>query len=193
MENQEDPSQINIVGERGGGGPYFQIHHTGNPMIHNLSQPQQKSMQQLFMDYFGTQNTHTSQIFSGPFGLVTWFFGLKWYVIIFIIVFGLFLFFQIESAIESKKNNRKNDQKKKKEGMKPATIERMKGILRDSDNEYKKDISKKNVSFNEDEPKLSGEEQARTDRTSESAEIDQIYNLWIRPWIYTTFRNIGVR
>jgi hypothetical protein len=198
MENQEDSSQINIVGEKR---PYFQIRHMGNPMTTNVSESPPPQMQQLFLDYFGTSNI--SQIFSGPFGLITWFFGLKWYVIIFIIVFGFFLFFQIESAIESKKNNRKNAQTQKKEGMKPVTIERMKGILRDSENEYKKDISNKNVSFNDDSNTLSGQETttnvhegmntASSNRVVENGHLSQIYNWWIRPWMYTIFRNIGIR
>lgn len=219
MDNIPESSHNNIHEERGGANIDSQKHNQNIPPYfqnRNIAQQpiQTHSVQQSFMDYFKLPNTNASQIFSSPFGLLTWFFGLKWYIILFIIVFGMFLFFQIESAIESRKNNRKNNQNKMKEGMKPDTVERMKGIIRYSENEYKKNISKKNVSFNDDDLSNLKDESGQSLQRSKSVgrnevegfsnhpnmfhrtnvePMQQIYNWWIRPWVYTVFRNIGVQ
>ena len=138
------------------------------------------------------QESGVSQIFSSPVGLITWFFGLKWYVILFIVVFGMFLFFQIEYAIESMKNRRdkKNDQNEMKEGMQPETVERMKGNIRKSDEEYKSDVQKKTVSFilpPRSDISLQNSNKEGYDANIKNP-ITKIYNLWVAPWMYVLFR-----
>ena len=81
----------------------------------------------------------TSNIFAGVFGVIQWFIGLKWYVILLVIVFGSFLFLQVESAFET----RRQMYKSKKEGMHDANdnggedgkITKMKSILRQIETE----------------------------------------------------------
>ena len=191
-ETHAPVNQQNIV-------PYFQMRTANNAILsgsrnEDLHQTQPQSTYQSAANYL-EEKFNVSQIFSGPFGLITWFFGLKWYVIIFIVVFGLFLFFQVESAIEIRKSALKTN----KEGMKTETVERMKGILRETDIEIKKDIPKKNVSFSEETTAdiTNTSSQSKEPMTSQINETDnllqsqQIYNLWIRPWIYTIFRNFN--
>jgi hypothetical protein len=191
--------------ERGGGFP-----ESNNTQMRNVDTPVSSPfpfpfplIQPSFMDSIKLPNTNVSQIFSSPFGLVAWFFGLKWYVILFLIVVGMFLYFQIESAIETrkKKRNTKNDSKQKKEGMQSATVERMKGIIKDSENSMKRDISKKNVSF-DDAAKPSTEPMSDISSQpvlyplnfrQEGKNVGGFYDLWIRPMVYTIFRNLGIR
>ena len=172
--------------------PYFQMRNSFADNGPHPNQPMSLPSSSFSLESESvTMQTGISQIFSSPFGLITWFFGLKWYVIILIIVFGMFLFFQLEHAIEMQKNGRrpKNDQNndqpgenKKKEGMQSATVERMKGILR----ECKTDIPKNNGNATE-------KETHRPSGIDINKIITQIYNLWIAPWIYIIFRGIGVR
>lgn len=187
-EQSEEKEKQNIL-------PYFQMR---DPPTNNVPQP--VSLQN---SLFGTilerghknlseQESGVSQIFSSPVGLITWFFGLKWYVILFIVVFGMFLFFQIEYAIESMKNRRdkKNDQNEMKEGMQPETVERMKGNIRKSDEEYKSDVQKKTVSFilpPRSDISLQNSNKEGYDANIKNP-ITKIYNLWVAPWMYVLFR-----
>jgi len=142
----------------------------------------------------GSSSNIFSQLFSSAFGAMKWFVGLRWYIILFIVVFGSYLFFQMEYAVESRrqkrneanKQNKKDDESmekkeqkegmNKKEGMEEYKVEKMKGILRQSNTEK----AKKHVSFHNKESK-------------HTSLMSQIYNLWILPWIYVLFRNIGIR
>ena len=128
------------------------------------------------------------QLFSSAFGAMKWFVGLRWYVILFIVVFGSYLFFQMEYAVESRRrskelkredaNKKEGEQEdaNKKEGMEEYKVEKMKGILRQSRSDQN---VKKRVSFYNEDPTTSL--------------MSQIYNLWILPWIYVLFRNTGIR
>jgi hypothetical protein len=144
------------------------------------------------------------RIFSSAIGIMKSFFSLKWYIILFIVVFGSFLFFQIESAIEIRKNKRKM----KKEGMnnnndigdESNKVEYMKSILRQTEKEYKEN-EKKRVSFfdsssAESEPTTMAKSNNELNLVSFMTKYmndsaTQIYNWWILPWMYVLFRNIG--
>jgi hypothetical protein len=148
------------------------------------------------------------RIFSSAIGIMKSFFSLKWYIILFIVVFGSFLFFQIESAIEIRKNKRKM----KKEGMnnnnnndndigdESNKVEYMKSILRQTEKEYKEN-EKKHVSFfdsssAESEPTTMAKSNNELNLVSFMTKYmndsaTQIYNWWILPWMYVLFRNIG--
>ena len=150
------------------------------------------------------------RIFSSAIGIMKSFFSLKWYVILFVVVFGSFLFFQIESAIEIRKNNRKM----KKEGMnnnnnnnndnnigdESNKVEYMKGILRQTEKEYKENEKKQVSFFDSSSAELEPTTVAKSNNEfnlvsfmtkymNDSA--TQIYNWWILPWMYVLFRNIG--
>jgi len=138
------------------------------------------------------------QIYNGAFGTMKWFVGLRWYVILCIVVFGSYLFFQMEYAIETRRISRElkrgetkkkitedddepTDQKEgmnKKEGMASYNrVDKIKGILRQNNIEH----TKKRVSF-------------YNENTSSNTvnPISQIYNWWILPWAYVLFRSIGI-
>jgi hypothetical protein len=77
----------------------------------------------------------SSRMFSMAFEPIKWFIGLRWYVIVLIVVFGSFIFMQLESAFET----RRNAYKAKKEGLETANSEKMKGIMQQSDREYRQE------------------------------------------------------
>jgi hypothetical protein len=118
-----------------------------------------------------------SQLFSAAFEWSKWFMGQRWYVILGIVVFGSFIFMQLESAVEIQRNHRKA----KKEGL--ATAEK-----ENNENEHSKS---KTVTF--------GPTTVHTFSNSDSSSpsisgtFNKIYNLWIVPWIYVFFRSIGLR
>lgn len=139
----------------------------------------------------GSSSNIFGQLFSSAFGAMKWFVGLRWYIILLIVVFGSYLFFQMEYAVESRRQKRNNANKHdenddelmnkkegmdKKEGMEEYKVEKMKGILRQSNSEK----AKKHVSFHNNE-------------YTHTSLMSQIYNLWILPWIYVLFRNTGIR
>lgn len=158
-------------------------------------------------------------IFSSAFGIMRWFISLRWYVILFIIVFGSFLFMQVESAFEIRRKTPKSN----KEGMynnnarEDMKIEKIKGILRQTDADYymttpldsneKKEedktllpIAQKHVSFSKSQEKIEYESFAGEDYSSSGINnlqlrfnetITRIYKLWIMPWMYALFRHIG--
>jgi hypothetical protein len=139
-------------------------------------------------------------VFSIISGSISWFLGLRWYIILFIVVIGSYLFFQIQYAFETRRNLR--EQKKeatkngKESGNKPEGMEEYnvedkygrrteteprRGILRQSNGEN----GKKRVSFSG--IPNSSDENGVTDI------LQQIYKWWILPWIYVVFRNNGIR
>jgi flagellar biosynthesis/type III secretory pathway M-ring protein FliF/YscJ len=127
------------------------------------------------------------QLFSRVFGIMNWFIGLRWYVILLIVVLGSYLFIQMEYAIESRRQTREQKQKleKEKEGMEELTEssdshKKSRGILRQKNGNIKK-----HVSFYDEEQEY--------DSTTISMFISQLYNWWILPWIYVFFRNTGFR
>jgi hypothetical protein len=154
----------------------------------------------------------TSNIFAGVFGIIQWFIGLKWYVILLVIVFGSFLFLQVESAFET----RRQMYKLKKEGMndnggegEDGKITKMKSILRQIEPENMTAVNfenaNKHITF---EPFIS--KNANNNNPTNVKNCDEwwtanfiniwlqvketimwIYKLWIVPRIYALFRNIG--
>lgn len=142
-----------------------------------------------FMNYFqniGNSPSHLfGQLFSSGFGIMNWFIGLRWYVILLIVVLGSYLFIQIEYAIESRrqtkglKREKEKESEKEKEGMEEYNGAKIKGILRQKNG----DNSKKRVSFYN----------AEQESTTATTFISQIYNWWVLPWIYVLFRNTGFR
>ncbi len=150
--------------------------------------------------FFQNIGVHFSQLFSNPVMVAYWILGLKWYVILFMLVIGTFLFFQIESAIEKRKEKRKN----KKEGMNYKNVDKMRGIIRDSDENHKhSNALKKRVSFNDSCVSRKHESNYLQYFNLHSFIINgvknvkeffvKLYNLWIVPFVYVTFRNIGIR
>ena len=151
----------------------------------------QPNLPNYFQNVGDSPSSLFGQLFSSAFDTMKWFVGLRWYVILFIVIFGSYLFFQMEYAVESRRINReinREDTKKedankegankegaKKEGMEEYKVDKMKGILRQNNGES----IKKHVSFHNEDP---------TKKVP-----SQIYNLWIRPWIYVLFRNVGIR
>ena len=135
----------------------------------------------------GSQSNLFEYIFSSAFGLMKWFVGLRWYVILFIVVIGSYVFFQIEYAIESRRRSKelkREDMSKKKEPdvYKKEGME-IKGILRQNSGEH----VKKQVSFYDEE------QTTTSSKNSITGVISRIYNLWILPNVYVLFRNIGIR
>ena len=159
----------------------------------------------------------TSNIFAGVFGVIQWFIGLKWYVILLVIVFGSFLFLQVESAFET----RRQMYKSKKEGMHNANdtdandigedgkITKMKSILRQTDTENMTAVNfenaNKHIKFDKlqiDNSNNNTPTNVKNDNELWTANfiniwlqaketIMWIYKLWIVPRIYALFRNIG--
>ena len=154
----------------------------------------------------------TSNIFAGVFGVIQWFIGLKWYVILLVIVFGSFLFLQVESAFET----RRQMYKSKKEGMHDANdigedgkITKMKSILRQTDTENMTAVNfenaNKHIKFDKlqiDNSNNNTPTNVKNDNELWTANfiniwlqaketIMWIYKLWIVPRIYALFRNIG--
>ena len=87
-----------------------------------------------------------------------------------------------------------------KEGMED-NVERMKGILRQTERENKRKTNLKNaakhVSFHDGEmsPKygtVKDEEGLDFGKNVKNG-LSQIYNWWIVPWVYASFRSIGIR
>jgi len=160
------------------------------------------------MEYFTNIANSPSKLFSSGFTFMVWFFSLRWYVIILSIVIGSFLFFQIESAFEKRSLERESKRaEKQKEGMNQKegmedNVERMKGILRQTEIEDKRKYNLKNaekrVSFHDkktDTPKYDsdkGEEGVADFGKSMKNGLSQIYNWWIVPWMYALFRSIGL-
>jgi hypothetical protein len=161
------------------------------------------------------------KIFSIIFQYVKWIGSLRWYIIMLIVIFSLFIIFQFEQSIESRRNKKKME----KEGMQNENI---KGIIKDvakntglveegQSVETPTQINsvKKHVSFENDvleilptkiqdsfigessNPGL-GKSPSSTSSalftkvTSISETLQKIYNLWILPWLYVLFRNIGL-
>ena len=121
-----------------------------------------------------------SRIFSVFVGPMKWFFGLRWYFMLSIVVFGAFFYLQIESAIEHRKQARKTKK----------TTESMQGISSSSKPEKKK--AKKHVSFSD---KLNGDVWLGIKNTKKQIHyiILQIYNGWIVPWLYMFFKLTSFR
>ncbi len=161
------------------------------------------------------------KIFSIIFQYVKWIGSLRWYIIMLIVIFSLFIIFQFEQSIESRRNKKKME----KEGMQN---ENTKGIIKDvakntglveegQSVETPTQINsvKKHVSFENDvleilptkiqdsfigessNPGL-GKSPSSTSSalfakvTSINETLQKIYNLWILPWLYVLFRNIGL-
>lgn len=120
-----------------------------------------------------------SQLFARAYGFVTWFMGLRWYIIVLVVVFGSFIFFQLEYAIETRKQKREA----KKEGL------HMKSILRKADREKRIETSLKRVSFNPATYTLSGGSIINNILNP----FVKIYEWWIVPWTYILFRSVGLR
>jgi hypothetical protein len=100
--------------------------------------------------------------------------------------------FQIKTAIKSRKEKRKL----KKEGMRNENVEKMRGIIRDSDDKYKQHSFKK-VSF--DESAHGGLEHFNSRDWFYNAikniedVFEKLYNFFVVPFVYVTFRNIGIQ
>lgn len=121
-----------------------------------------------------------SQIIAKAYGFVTWFMELPWYISVFIVIVGSFLFFRIECALEDRKQKR--EAKKEGLGASNENVNKLRGILRKAD---RKDWIEKHVSFN----------QSSTSSviTRIFYPLVKIYDLWIVPWTYVLFRSIGFR
>lgn len=72
------------------------------------------------MDNSDSVTSTSSQLFNVVSEPTKWFLGLRWYVILFIVVFGSFIFMQLESAFEL----RRNASKAKKKDSKPRMWKR---------------------------------------------------------------------
>jgi hypothetical protein len=153
----------------------------------------------LFATYFQNIENFPSnlfgQLFNIVFGPIKWFIGLRWYVILIIIVVGSYLFFQLEYAVESRRIERQLKQKKK-EGMEEYNnVERMKSILKQTDQERNRETEngKKHVSFREDRL-YDIQEYKNVEKQDDlwnniNKFILRFYNLWILPLFYILFRN----
>ena len=141
----------------------------------SLNQPQYVSNE----NAGGSSINIFGKLFSIVFGIMKWFIGLRWYVILFIVLFGSYLLFQMEYAIESRRRSKEikqdGNEMNKKEGMEEYNVEKIKGIIRHTKNNK---TVKKHVSF--------------YDEDESTSIMPKIYNLWILPWIYVLFRNIGI-
>ena len=143
-----------------------------------------------------------SQLFARAYGFVTWFMGLRWYIIVLVVVFGSFIFFQLEYAIETRKQKRES----KKEGL------HMKSILRKADRENRIDTSLKRVSFipfrikdaqlvahssliTAPEGGVLNEKRCNPETYTSSvlSPLIKIYEWWIVPLVYVLFRSMGFR
>jgi len=118
------------------------------------------------------------QIFSGMYGYMQWFFGLRWYVILLALVFFLFMRFQFEFVIQKRRKRREA----KMESMKTndAKVEKMRGIMRDSEMDAAL-LPKDAALLPKDAallPKLQDE--------------NTFYQIWIMPSIYVLFRKLGI-
>ena len=134
------------------------------------------------------------KIFSSVLIYMKWFFSLRWYVILLIVVFVLFIIFQFEHSIESRRIKKESH---KEDG---PHIENMRGIIKESYTENahqsRKNGLKKTVSF-----KDTNEYQEFTNYREDYGGISvdprsndvfiKIYNLWILPVIYLLYRKIG--
>jgi hypothetical protein len=113
---------------------------------------------------------------------------------------------QLESAFETRRNARKA----KKEGLESASVnvEKMKGIMQQSDREYRRETftpllvadSLENVGNLNEKGGKSVTFGPTTTHTfdSESSQslsgtFHKIYNWWIVPWFYVLFRGMGLR
>ena len=127
-----------------------------------------------------------TQIFSSWIGYVSWFFGLKWYVILFVIMLLLFIFFQLEYAIESRRQ--KNKARKEEGFQNQDNVEKIKSILRKVDEEETMN-KRKNVSFAK-EPFVAENSELiiKNDKLNIKEIGTQFYKWWILPSVYLLFR-----
>ena len=148
------------------------------------------------------------QISSIAFGIMYRFVGLKWYNMILFVVIGAFIFFQIESALET----RRNKINLKKEGMhrkEDPKVDNIKNILKNADDES--NVSNKNSLhvLGQSNPKqvsfggtLIEEKTSRPVEGFSASNVNlkakatdflmKLYNLWILPWMYVLFRSISL-
>ena len=120
------------------------------------------------------------QIFSGMYGYMQWFFGLRWYVILLVLVFFLFMRFQFEFVIQKRR-------KRREAKMDDAKVEKMRGIMRDSEmdeNPLPKDASP----LPEDASPLPKDASLLPKLQDENS----FYQIWIMPSIYVLFRKLGI-
>ena len=113
---------------------------------------------------FTTIQNSPIQLFSKVYAAYLWIFSLKWYKLLFIIIAGSIIYVLAESILEHRKESRK----KKKEGMQPAKNE---------DRKSKKLEKKKKVKFELDEQPT----------------YPPVYDLVVKPSVYSLFRNLGIR
>lgn len=128
------------------------------------------------------------KIFSIIFEYMKWISSLRWYFIVLIVTVMLFIIFQFEHSIES----RRQKKQLQKEGMQN---EKTKGIIKD---DSRSNTYKKRVSFKNDNSLLEYEKMSENDSIEKSKKVSTInetltnvYNLWIYPWLYVLFRNVG--
>jgi hypothetical protein len=187
------------------GGNEYNRHDLGN--IPTSSNHTPYSVTESYKETFQQALNSPQQLFSMAYGHLKWFMGLRWYLILFIIVIGSFIFIQIESAIEIRRKKRESTKEDKdtKEGMDGINkVDHIKGILRKSDNEYKLEYAKKQVSFYTEETRFNilSIFTGMRDLTYNAfnATLSNIintvytfYRLWILPYVYVAFRTIGMR
>ena len=128
------------------------------------------------------------KIFSILFQYMKWISSLRWYVIVLFVMVMFFIIFHFEHSIESRKQKKQLE----KEGMQS---EQTKGIIKDDN---RSNNSKKHVSFKNDSSLLEYEnapENGTVQKNKNVSTINEIlknmYNLWIYPWLYVLFRNVG--
>lgn len=142
------------------------------------------------MDNSDSVTSTSSQLFNVVSEPTKWFLGLRWYVILFIVVFGSFIFMQLESAFEL----RRNASKAKKEGLETANVEKIKGIIQQTEKEYIQNKVKKHVTFGEPTTHSFFESVPSLSLDGVWSGIGgvfyKIYNWWIVPGIYILFRSI---
>jgi hypothetical protein len=202
--SHSNPISSNIDIAVGVGGNEYNRHDLGNipPPNNNTSY-----IPEAYKDSFQHAMNSPKQLFSMAYEHLKWFMGLRWYIILFVIVIGSFTFIQIESAIETRRKKRestKND-KDGKEGMEEINkVDHMKGILRKSNDEYKLEYAKKQVSFYTEETRynllsiFTGMRDLTYNAFSNTLSnlfnvAYTFYRLWILPYIYVAFRTIGMR
>ena len=161
-----------------------------HPQINTITKETDSSFMNYFQHIGDSPSNLFGELFSSVFGIMNWFIGLRWYVILLIVVMGSYLFIQMEYAIETRRQTkgikRENEnaekgteKEKEKEGMEEYNNAKIKGIIRQNNVE----TTKKRVSF------------YNAEHTSNimTNSIAQVYNLWVLPWIYVIFRNTGFR
>ena len=128
------------------------------------------------------------KIFSIIFEYMKWISSLRWYVIVLIVTVMLFIIFHFEHSIES----RRQKKQLQKEGMQ---TEKTKGIIKE---DGRINNSNKRVSFENNSDLLEYEKMSENDSIEKNKKVSTIneilinvYNLWIYPWLYMLFRNVG--